>query len=867
MRKTVSVALLFIFLFSAISPSFAQKTTARLTDQAKSRTQFGEVKALTEGTGVLIRWVMDTEVATAGYNVYRIGTSGTELVNETTRVGSWARHRDRVALGEMYQIFDPNGEFGSTYFIVGRDIKGGSFSSKPVSAVITKDLETVTGISSEKFMSAALGQNHNIEQRTAALPSELRDLVSASQLAPDPENQWWVASQHGAKIAVKKDGFYRIPAAQLQAANFPVNENPANWRLFLDGVEQAIIVPPGGEYIEFYGKGIDIAQTDTRIYYLLTGSVPGKRIGTRIARPISGFAVSKSYPVTAQKKERTGYAYSTLFNGDGDNFLGRLIQFPVEGFPPPPPIPFTITGIDTSVPNAQVTINLRGFTNNAHNVRVLVNGNELPAISDFGDGAYSATRTIPTSQLTEGVNALDLIPSGPADSNVFDSVTVNYLRKYQADDNKISFFTPGYRKVDVTGFTTPNVRIFDLTIDGSPSLVSNIPIVEEGGTYTAKIPTSRPMVAYGLEDSGLLQSSAVTENKASTLSLTTNGADMLIISFSASTFMSASENWAAYRRSPAGGSFTVKVIDVADIYDEFNFGTFGSAGIKSFLEHAHTEWQTAPKYVMLVGDGSNDPRNYLGTSFSDLIPTKSVTLILGESISDEALGDFDDDGLAEMAIGRIPARQVSTITTVYNKTVLFETPEQQSLNRGALFAHDLPNGYDFAGMNLDMSNQLPRSVPISMVDRASPTAQSELISQMNSGKFIINYSGHGSTGLWASSAFFSSTVVPQLTNVGSPSIYSMLTCLNGYFALPEGDSLSEVLLKHTNGGAVATWSSASLTTPDIQQTMGTRFFNQLAAGEITRIGDLIRDAKTSIPFGADVRLSWGLLGDPALKVR
>jgi hypothetical protein len=95
----------------------------------------------------------------------------------------------------------------------------------------------------------------------------------------------------------------------------------------------------------------------------------------------------------------------------------------------------------------------------------------------------------------------------------------------------------------------------------------------------------------------------------------------------------------------------------------------------------------------------------------------------------------------------------------------------------------------------------------------------------------------------------------------------MLTCLNGYFILPTTNSLAENLLHTTNGGAVAAWASAGKTTPDIQELMATRFFLKLGEGQIPRLGDLIRDAKSVIPGGSDVRLSWNLLGDPMLKVR
>ena len=150
-----------------------------------------------------------------------------------------------------------------------------------------------------------------------------------------------------------------------------------------------------------------------------------------------------------------------------------------------------------------------------------------------------------------------------------------------------------------------------------------------------------------------------------------------------------------------------------------------------------------------------------------------------------------------------------------------------------------------------------------------PNGPTNLITAMNTGKYIINYAGHGSTAAWVTTSFFGNPRVPELTNANNQSIFTMLTCLNGYFLNVNiaSKSLSENLLDATNGGAVAVWSSTGLTTPDVQEIMATRFYNQLGAGNITRMGDLIRDAKTAIPGGTDVRLSWALIGDPMLKVR
>ena len=119
----------------------------------------------------------------------------------------------------------------------------------------------------------------------------------------------------------------------------------------------------------------------------------------------------------------------------------------------------------------------------------------------------------------------------------------------------------------------------------------------------------------------------------------------------------------------------------------------------------------------------------------------------------------------------------------------------------------------------------------------------------------------------ASASNFQIGHVPLLTNINNLSIYTMLTCLNGYFASTTNISLGEKLLFATNGGSAASWASTGTTTPDVQELMATRFYTQIGAGNITRLGDLILDAKTVVPGGRDVRLSWVLLGDPMLKVK
>ena len=207
-----------------------------------------------------------------------------------------------------------------------------------------------------------------------------------------------------------------------------------------------------------------------------------------------------------------------------------------------------------------------------------------------------------------------------------------------------------------------------------------------------------------------------------------------------------------------------------------------------------------------------------------------------------------------------------SMTLILNKTIAFESTLATAFNRGALFASDQPDGYDFEGLSHRLADQLPVSIPKRFINRADPDSHNVLIADLNTGRYLVNYSGHGSTGIWASNAFFGNTDAFNLTNAPNYSVFTLLTCLNGYF-LNTNDALAENSLKAPNGGAVAMWASTGKTTPDVQEVMATRFYSQISTSNMVRIGDYIQDAKQSLIGGRDVRLSWALLGDPTLKIK
>ena len=235
---------------------------------------------------------------------------------------------------------------------------------------------------------------------------------------------------------------------------------------------------------------------------------------------------------------------------------------------------------------------IQGFTAAPHQVLASINGNIQGFLTGTNTNSFAVTFQVPTNQLIEGSNTLSLNSSSSSDLNFFDEISVDYKRKYQASLNSLTFTTPGYRRVNVTNFSSANVRVFDITHDGDTQLINNAFVVQEGATFTAKLPSSRAAVYYAVEDSALLAPAAVEQNAGSTLKTQANAANLVIISHSAPDFMAAAEIWANYRR---GQGVTVKVINVKDIYDEFNYGVISNLSIRSFLQYASQNWQTPPQ--------------------------------------------------------------------------------------------------------------------------------------------------------------------------------------------------------------------------------------------------------------------------------
>ena len=298
--------------------------------------------------------------------------------------------------------------------------------------------------------------------------------------------------------------------------------------------------------------------------------------------------------------------------------------------------------------------------------------------------------------------------------------------------------------------------------------------------------------------------------------------------------------------------------DVEDVYDEYSFGHRTPEAVREWLRAMDKKSRTM-SYLLLAGDGSYDPRNYLGFGNIDLVPAKSIDTSVAETASDEWFADFDGNGVSEMAVGRLPARTATEASAMVTKILAYE---KGSSGQGATLISDFNDTFNFLGTSNKIKGFLPQSTTVDMIiSGQTPDVRARLLESLNKGPKLVNYAGHGSVDLWRGNIFTSADAL-SLTSSGKVSVYLIMTCLNGYYHAPNLDSLAESLLK-APGGAAAVWASSGFTVPTEQEELDAVMVRTLyERGGIT-LGRAIYTAKMAIG-DPDVRRTWILLGDPTM---
>ncbi|HJQ25162.1 MAG TPA: C25 family cysteine peptidase, partial [Blastocatellia bacterium] len=694
---------------------------------------------------VLLEWQTGYEVNNLGFHLYREQAGKETRLTPSPVAGSALLAGETpLTAGFSYAWVDvlTDSKSAALYWLEDIDLSGKVTRHGPVSPLPVAELP-------EQAQSLLLSQLHS-GAKNYSTPQQPLTASRAPQIdGSNLKNQWEIAAQPGVKLLSNHSGWYRVTQPQLVAAGLDVSRDPRFLQLFVDGREVALLVNGGSkgrleptDSIEFFATGMDANETAAHAYYLIYGGQPGRRIAAFAAAPAKP-STAQSFAYTTELKPRLFY-FPSLLNGDADNWFGPIIN--------PTAYTLTIQAAHPDLGSSQpVTLDLvlQGLTTNlTHRVNVSFNGTLLGTAQFEGQAHSTLSFTLPMALLRDGDNQVTVqAANGASDYSLVDALRLTYAHRFVADTNSLPLTAEGGSTIQVGGFAQSAVRLVDLTDADNPTEIQGTVDAESGGTYRlfARVPASGPRQLYVFSERAIESPLQISTQRPSSWNRAGNGADLLVITHQ--RFIPSLEPLKALRQSQG---YSVAVVDVEDVYDEFSYGAHAAQAVRDFLNRATTVWKKAPRWVLLVGDASADPRDYLGLGDNDLVPTGRITTLQMETASDEWLGDRNGDGLSEVAIGRLPVRTEADAARLVRKIISYDSTRHE----GALLVADRPDGYDFEGASAAIRNLLPAGMAVTEVYRSrmdDQTAHQAVMAGINRGPMLVNYAGHGSMSVWRGS--------------------------------------------------------------------------------------------------------------------
>lgn len=671
----------------------------------------------------------------------------------------------------------------------------------------------------------------------------------------------------GLKILIQGRGIYEVTQKQLEGAGFVVEEaDLLHIRLYHRGQRQPLFIQKldNNTYtLQFFAPESDSLYSLEDVYILKReGEVDGF---TTFLKPEESTHTgsnieNNSYLAISHLEENTIYFPQVK---EGDHWLwnalpvGQKSEYQVE-----------ISNIAPGPGHIKVRIWSGTETTTApdHHICVDINGVNIIDAKWDGMGSHILEGEISDGLFVKGKNNLLIVTTGDtgavAENNDLDWIEVQYPRYPLAEVDYLEFTGAG-KDLLIRGFTGA-VAIFDVTEPDNTVNVGNYSTSKSGIAFS---PENDQMYA-AVGPKGYLSTISI-EPLINNPDLHQPGSGSEYIAIGPQDLLLPLQPLLDYYREQGDH---VSTISVDAIYDQFNHGIAEPEGIRLFIQYASEHWSPKPKYILLVGDSTYDPKGYANSPELNRLPTFFVmTDYGGQTASDVKFALLDDDQLPDIAVGRIPARDVSQVKIFVDKMMLYYRSGSAESWRGKVLTIADGQEQSFSTDARAFINglsglyQAQSYAPEAGVSGANPT----ITDYFNDGFFIIAYFGHGSLTMWGKDRLFTVDDVADLHNLDFPIVLNF-TCLNGLFTHPKVVSMSEVFLFQANGGAVAVLGPTSLTLPADQSALSLPLAENLADRTLPSLGEALLSAQRKVPVdqpGAkDVMLTFLLFGDPGLRL-
>lgn len=724
------------------------------------------------------------------------------------------------------------------------------------------------------------------------------------------------------KTGTAQDGIYRLNKKDLENYGIAASAiDPNTFKLYCKGKEIPIYVWGASDntfdeadYIEFYGRrnmGDNYREisrageaykeylnrySDTTIYWLTWEGSAGKRIDT-ISPGAHLYSDTLDYYY-----ERAHYEENPWLDYSTDNLVRRQEPFWKENQTwvwgqQSTGTQNRIFQISDLYPGkrAKAFYKVQSFSSNitsgAHKIGLSINDD--PAVYDstaFNKYEQKVVKAeVPSNLLKNGTNVLKTI-SFPTMNRInsveYDWYEVEYPRVIRCTNNKLMFqvdssLSSGIRLIKVLDITSDDIIIYK-----SAPRLKRITDYFKAGNFIVFCDTVKGGDEYFVTSSELIKAPKIYYKKQfHNLASASEQADYIILT--SGEFVNKAIEYSAYIKEHY--NLQPKVIDVRDIYDQYNYGFFAPEPIRDFLFSANLNWNPPkPSYLFLVGDASYDYYGYK-TKYFNAPSAKNYVPSFGEPVSDAWYTVWDTTGayIPQMITGRLPVASASEFENYLQRHKSYnELPFSEFNKNYLLFSGGNSNIESelnqFRKVNSYIENELIRKRPAggnanhfyktyNPATNFGPYSPEQIRSMISQGGVFVSYIGHSGTQIWDNGI----SDAEQLNNDGGRSfLVTDFGCSTGKFAEPDIKSFSELFVAGPRGNAIGYIGNSSLGFTSTTLSFPQLFYEGILRDNIFQQGKAHTMAKIKLlnTYGSSgvykvFALCNTLFGDPVISLK
>ena len=431
----------------------------------------------------------------------------------------------------------------------------------------------------------------------------------------------------------------------------------------------------------------------------------------------------------------------------------------------------------------------------------------------------------------------------------------------------------------------------------SPMVIPTIPYNDEAGTGVSFFSTAVSRSMYVAFDP------AKTLKKISGYKPVENQnlhamqvPDFLIITTDA--YLEQANRLADLHRAVDG--IDVAVVTQDQVFNEFSSGTRDAMAYRLLCKMLYDRDNSKFKNLLLMGTGSFDNREIMGQHPDDLLTYQSDNSNIENTsfTSDDFFGLLDDNSgtnipndKLRIGVGRITCADADEARSDVDKIVeYYANPDYGVWRNNTLVSSDSPDQGEYMFQGQGYQNQIeedlhtgmhvstvhnsmyPRSTlePSFAVARKTATeAKRAMSNYLKSGAYFATYVGHaGPSSFTKQNRMWITGDVARTTYPHYP-IFSTACCDVAHY---DNDTrgIAELMFHKRDGGAIALLTSSRMVFSSQNDRLNQYFINALFSydrkGVMPTLGEAYRDSKLGFTSANVNKMSFFLLGDPAMKV-